>query len=71
VDDDGKPITVPENAAAPAGDPKTITVPEAAEEVGISAWSYYQAVKRGELPALRVGRRLVVPVAKLRALLDA
>jgi excisionase family DNA binding protein len=61
--------------AAPLGDEsdarKTVTVPEAAEQLGISAWSYYQAVKRGELPALRVGRRLLVPVAKLRALLDA
>jgi hypothetical protein len=29
----------------------------------------YAAAQRGELPTIRVGRRLVVPVARLRALL--
>lgn len=48
---------------------KTFTVPEAADELGISAWCYYQAVKRGELPAIRVGHRLLVPRAHLDRLL--
>jgi excisionase family DNA binding protein len=37
-----------------------LTVPEAARLLGISARSYYQAAARGEVPATRIGRRLVV-----------
>jgi hypothetical protein len=35
----------------------------------LSRQSAYDAVSRGDLPALRIGRRLVIPVAKLRRLL--
>ena len=46
------------------------TIPEAAELLGISTWSYYQGVKRGDLPALRLTpRRLVVPKVQLEKLL--
>jgi hypothetical protein len=47
------------------------TIPEAAALLGISTWSYYQGVKRGELPALRLTpRRLVVPKVQLEQLLN-
>ncbi len=50
--------------------PLTYTVPEAAALLGISAWSYYEGIKRGDLPALRLTpRRLVVPKVALEALL--
>ncbi len=47
----------------------TVTVPEAAEVLGISRNSAYAAVQRGELPALRIGRRTVIGVPALLKLL--
>ena len=38
-----------------------MTVEEAAEVLGISRTSAYECVRRGELRAVRLGRRLVVP----------
>jgi excisionase family DNA binding protein len=48
---------------------QTWTVPEAAKRLGISDRSAYEAVKRGDLPAIRVGNRLLVPKAALARLL--
>lgn len=39
----------------------TMTVGEAARVLGISRSSAYECVRRGELRAVRLGRRLVVP----------
>jgi len=39
----------------------TLTVEEAAELLGISRGLAYGLVKRGELPKLQLGRRVVVP----------
>ena len=47
----------------------TVTVEEAAEMLGISRSSAYECVHRGELRALRLGRRLVVPRSALEELL--
>lgn len=47
----------------------TCTVPEAAEVLGIGRGTGYEAAASGDLPVLHVGRRLLVPVAKLRSLL--
>lgn len=47
-----------------------VTVPEGGQMLaGLSRSAAYQAAKRGDLPTLRVGRRLVVPTARLRSLL--
>lgn len=46
-------------------EPLTYTVTQAAELVGVSRWAYYEGVKRGELPALKIGRRIVVPKVQL------
>jgi excisionase family DNA binding protein len=46
------------------------TVPEAARLVGVSPRTYYSAAARGEVPAIRIGRRLVVPEAALRRFLE-
>jgi excisionase family DNA binding protein len=51
--------------------PLTYTVPQAAALLGISSWSAYEAIKRGELPARKVGRRIVVPKVQLDAWLSA
>ena len=45
-----------------------VDVPTAAELLGISRGSGYEAVRTGQIPSLRLGRRIVVPVAKLRAM---
>lgn len=47
-----------------------LTVPEAARAVGVSPRSYYMAAARGEVPATRIGRRLVVSGAALRRFLE-
>jgi excisionase family DNA binding protein len=49
----------------------TWTVTEAAELLGISPTSAYEAARRGELPVRVIGRRMLVPrVALLRLLAE-
>lgn len=48
----------------------TLTVPEASAVLGLSPWVGYQAAQRSEIPTLRIGRRLVVPVPALLRMLD-
>lgn len=47
----------------------TYTVPEAARLLGISRNSLYDAASRGEIPTLKLGRRLLVPAAALARML--
>lgn len=47
----------------------TITVPETARVLGISRDAAYAAVQRGELPVLKLGRRLLILVPKLLVLI--
>ena len=47
----------------------TLTVDEAAVLLGIGRSLAYEAVARGEIPSIRVGRRYLVPVAALDKLL--
>jgi excisionase family DNA binding protein len=49
---------------------RVLRVPEAAALLGVSASTYYSAAARGEVPAVRIGRRLVVPGAALARLLE-
>ena len=46
-----------------------LTVDEAAELLRISRHSAYAAVARGDIPSLKIGRRLLVPREGLRRLL--
>ena len=48
----------------------TLTVDEAARILGVGRNSAYQAIARGELPVIRVGKRLLVPKAALEKLLN-
>ena len=48
-----------------------LSVTEAAAALGISRTHAYELVARGELPSLRLGRRIVVPRRGLERLLDA
>jgi excisionase family DNA binding protein len=47
----------------------TITVAEAAEALGISEWLYYDQFKKGNLPGIRVGRRITVQTHQIEALI--
>jgi hypothetical protein len=48
----------------------TMSVPDAGRlAYGISRPAAYEAAKRGEIPTIRIGRRLFVPTAKLLAML--
>lgn len=49
--------------------PPTVTVEQAGQMLGISRRSAYRAAARGDLPTLRLGRRLIVPTARLLELL--
>jgi excisionase family DNA binding protein len=42
----------------------TITGEEAAARLGISRGLAYELVRRGDIPTLRLGRRIVVPTAR-------
>jgi excisionase family DNA binding protein len=48
----------------------TLTVSEAAIVLGVSRSTAYELARTGELPSLRLGRRVVVPTTALRSLLD-
>jgi hypothetical protein len=47
----------------------TITIPAAGQILGLGRDSAYRAADRGEIPTLKLGRRLLVPVPKLLRLL--
>ena len=47
-----------------------LTVTEAAQVLHLGRNTDYAAVKRGELPSVRFGGRILVPVGKLRAMFE-
>ena len=49
----------------------TYTVEEAARLLGIGRGTAYEAARRGELPVVRLGYRLLVPRARLEQMLTA
>lgn len=49
----------------------TMSVEEAGRILGIGRGSAYRAARKGEIPTIRLGRRLLVPIAGLQALLGA
>jgi excisionase family DNA binding protein len=53
-----------------APDRATVNVDEAAALLGLSRSSGYAAARNGDLPVIRVGRRLLVPVAALNRMLE-
>jgi excisionase family DNA binding protein len=54
----------------PGGPRWTLTVEEAARLMGISRALAYAAVSRGEIPSIRIGRRVLVSRAQLLAMLE-
>lgn len=49
----------------------TLSVAEAAALLGISRNHAFKAVQRGDLPSVRVGRRILIPVDRLSVFLGA
>ena len=50
---------------------KTISVPEAGRVyLGIGRDSSYEAVKRGEIPVIRIGKLMRVPVVAMERMLE-
>lgn len=58
------PRKIPDPEAEP-----WLSVPAAGSLFGLSRAASYQAAQRGEIPTIRLGKRLLVPTAKLRAML--
>ena len=50
-------------------EPKVVSVPNAAVILGIGRNHAYELCRTGELPHIRLGRRIVVPVVALDRLL--
>ena len=57
--------TAAPGAVASVEDRLVFTVEEAAQLLGISRSFAYEAVQRGEIPSMRIGRRILVPKAAL------
>ena len=72
-DHDGEPSDderpVPETPTS-ADQRLTVSVEEAARLLGISRGLAYLLVNRGDIPSIRLGRRIVVPRRALDRLLD-
>lgn len=49
--------------------PPTITVEQAGDLLGLPVRTTYRAAARGEIPSIRIGRRLLVPTMRLLDLL--
>lgn len=48
----------------------TMSLIEAAKLLGIGKNQVYQAARKGQIPTIRIGSRILVPVAALNRLLD-
>jgi len=47
----------------PSGSPRlTISVVEAGRRLGVGKNAAYEAARRGEIPIVRIGRRMIVPI---------
>ena len=42
------------------------TVPEAGKSVNLGKSASYEAARRGDIPTIRIGRKLIVPIAAWR-----
>jgi excisionase family DNA binding protein len=49
---------------------EVLTVEEAAVFLRLSRGTAYEAVRRGDIPVIRIGRRLLVPRVRLLAMLE-
>ncbi len=50
--------------------PRMVKVREAASQLGITELAIRAAIRRGDIPAVRVGRQLLIPRPALEAILS-
>ena len=48
---------------------RTYSIPEVAKVLGIGRTAAYEAARTGEIPTIRIGKRILVPDAALERLL--
>ena len=48
----------------------TLSIPKAAKMLGISKYSAYEAVRRGDIPVLQIGKLRRVPKAQLMRIIE-
>ena len=48
----------------------TITIEQAGQALGVSRNSAYAAAQRGEIPVIKIGRRLLVPKVAFERMLE-
>ena len=46
-------------------EPRTLSVPEAGKWLGLGRNAAYEAARRGDIPTIRIGRLLRVPIIAL------
>ena len=49
---------------------KTLTITEASKALGVSCNKAYEAARRGEIPTIKIGKRILVPRAALERMLQ-
>ena len=74
------PMSVPEagcphgighnSRATPQTEIVTMSVPEAGRRLGVGRNSAYEAAARGEIPTIKIGRRLLVPRVAFERMLE-
>ena len=52
-------------------EPLAVSCEEAGRLLGVSRFTIRRAIKQGRLQAVRVGRRVLIPVAELERLISA
>ena len=57
------------SSSSPEPERLTLSVEEAARVLGIGRGLAYELVRTGQIPVIRLGRRMVVPRAQLEAML--
>lgn len=67
---DGVVVAMPGAAVEPQPAGPTLSVAQTAELLGVSRWLVQQAVRDGSLPHVRLGRRILIPRARVLAWLD-
>ena len=48
----------------------TVSVKEAAHLLGIGRSAAYEAVRSGEIPSIKIGRRILIPMRAIERMLD-
>jgi hypothetical protein len=61
-----EPLTDTEHVPEHTLECLALSVPKAGASIGLGRSAAYEAAKRGDIPTVRIGRRLLVPIKKFR-----